>query len=107
VTGRWGRHRQLLLLDDLKEKRGYLKLKEKALDCTLWRTRFGRVRGPVIRDYRMNERITSNFHPVKILLITHWKVIFLCTDCMYIHNPCSYKIPLPVHNIMIAFSYFP
>jgi hypothetical protein len=42
VLGRWGRrHKQLL--DDLKEKRGYWKLKEEALDCTVWRTRFGRV----------------------------------------------------------------
>jgi hypothetical protein len=30
------------LLDDLKEKRKYWRLKEEALDHTLWRTRFGR-----------------------------------------------------------------
>jgi hypothetical protein len=30
------------LLDDLKEKKRYWKLKEEALDRTLWRTRFGR-----------------------------------------------------------------
>jgi hypothetical protein len=29
-----------LLLEDLKETRGYWKLKEAALDCTLWSTRF-------------------------------------------------------------------
>jgi hypothetical protein len=29
-------------LDDLKERIGYGKLKEEALDGTLWRTRFGR-----------------------------------------------------------------
>jgi hypothetical protein len=41
MTGRRGRkHKQLL--DDLKEKRRYWKLKEGALDRTLWRTRFGR-----------------------------------------------------------------
>ena len=39
-TGRHGiRCKQLL--DDYKEKRGYCKLKEKALNCTLWRTRYG------------------------------------------------------------------
>jgi hypothetical protein len=38
------------LLDDLKEKRGYWKLKEDALDRILWRTRFVRVYGPVIRE---------------------------------------------------------
>jgi hypothetical protein len=53
MTGRRGRkHKQLL--DDLKEKR-YWKLKDEALDRTLWRTRFGRGHGPVVRqDYRMH-----------------------------------------------------
>jgi hypothetical protein len=37
------------LLDDLKEKRRYWKLKEEAIDRT-WRTRFGRGYGPVIRQ---------------------------------------------------------
>jgi hypothetical protein len=41
MTGRRGRRRKKLL-DDLKEKRRYWKLKEEALDRTLWRTRFGR-----------------------------------------------------------------
>jgi hypothetical protein len=48
VTGR-RRGRRKKLLDDLKEKRGYCKLKE-ALDCTVWRTRFGRGYGPVVRQ---------------------------------------------------------
>ena len=38
------------LLNDLKETREYWKLKEEALDRTLWRTRFGRGCGPVIRQ---------------------------------------------------------
>jgi len=37
-----------MLLVDLKEMRGYCKLTEKALDCTLWRTGFGRGYVPVI-----------------------------------------------------------
>jgi hypothetical protein len=49
VTGRQGR-RCKQLLDDLKEMRGYWKLKEEALDPTQWRTRFGRGYGPVIRQ---------------------------------------------------------
>jgi hypothetical protein len=49
VTGRRGR-RCKKLLDDLKEKRGYCKLKEEALDRTLWRTRSGRGYGPVVRQ---------------------------------------------------------
>jgi hypothetical protein len=48
VTGRRGRRRKQLL-DDLKEERGYWKLKEEALECTLWRPRFGRGYGPVVR----------------------------------------------------------
>ena len=41
MTVRRGRrHRKLL--DDLKERRGYSDLKEKALDRTVWRNRFGR-----------------------------------------------------------------
>jgi hypothetical protein len=49
MKGRRGRRRKQLL-DDLKEKRRYWKLKEKALDRTLWRTRFGRGYGPVVRQ---------------------------------------------------------
>jgi hypothetical protein len=37
-------------MDDLKEKRQYWQLKEEALDRTLWRTRFGRGYGPVVRQ---------------------------------------------------------
>ena len=37
-TGRRGRRRKQLL-DDLNENRGYCKLKEEALDRTVWRTR--------------------------------------------------------------------
>ena len=49
MTGRRGRRRKQLL-DDLKEKKRYWKLKEVALDRTLWRTRFGRGYGPVVRQ---------------------------------------------------------
>ena len=37
------------LLDDLKEGRGYWKLKEENLDRTMWRTCFRRGYGPVVR----------------------------------------------------------
>jgi hypothetical protein len=47
--GRQGRRRRKLL-DNLKERRGYFHLKEKALDRTIWRDRFGRVFGPVVRQ---------------------------------------------------------
>jgi len=38
------------LVDDLKERRGYSKLKGEALDRTPWRTRFGRDCGAVLRQ---------------------------------------------------------
>jgi hypothetical protein len=49
MTGRRGIRRKQLL-DDLKEKRRYWELKEEALDGTVWRTRFVRGYGPVIRQ---------------------------------------------------------
>jgi hypothetical protein len=49
MTGRRGRRRKQLL-EDLKEKSRYWKLKEEALDHALWRTRFGRGYEPVVRQ---------------------------------------------------------
>jgi hypothetical protein len=49
VKGRRGRRRKQLM-DGLKEKRGYCKLKKEALDRIVWRTGFGRVCGPVVRQ---------------------------------------------------------
>jgi hypothetical protein len=49
VTGRQG-GRRTKLLDDLKERRRFSHLKEEALDRTMWRARFGRGFGPVVRQ---------------------------------------------------------
>jgi hypothetical protein len=49
VTKRRGRRREKLL-DDLKDRRGYSHFKEEALDRTMWRNRFGRGFGPVVRE---------------------------------------------------------
>jgi len=49
VTERRGRRRKKLL-DGLKERRGYSNLKEGAVDRTMWRARFGRGFGPVVRQ---------------------------------------------------------
>jgi len=54
MTVRRGR-RSKQLLDNLKEKRGYCKLKDKVLDRIPWRTRFGRDYEPVLRHYEMSE----------------------------------------------------
>ena len=45
VTGGRGRRRR-----KLKERKGYSHLKEEALDRTMWRARFGRGFGPVVRQ---------------------------------------------------------
>ena len=44
------RRRRRKLLDDLKERKGYSHLKGEALDRTVWRNRFGRGFGPVVRQ---------------------------------------------------------
>jgi len=49
VTGKQGRRRRKLLYD-LQKRRGYSHLKEEGLDRTMWRARFGRVFGPVVRQ---------------------------------------------------------
>jgi hypothetical protein len=49
VIVRHGRRRRKLL-DDLKERKGDFHLKEEALDRTMWRVRFGRGFGPVVRQ---------------------------------------------------------
>jgi len=49
VRGRRGRRRRKLL-DYLKERRGHSHLKEEALDRTMWRARFGRGFGPVVKQ---------------------------------------------------------
>jgi hypothetical protein len=57
VTRRRGRRRKKLL-DDLKDRSGYSHLKEEALVRTMWRNRFGRGVGPVVRQNTqwMNEQ---------------------------------------------------
>jgi len=63
VRGR-GRRRRKRLLVGINESRGHDKIKEEALDCTLWGTRFGRGNGPVARQTKelMNSFIHSFIH---------------------------------------------
>jgi len=55
VAGRQGRNRKQLV-DDLKEKRVCWKLKEEVLDRNVWRTRFDRGCGPVVRQTIRNDK---------------------------------------------------
>ena len=49
MTGR-RRRRRRKLLDYLKERTGYCRLKEEAVYRTTWRACFGRSFGPVVRQ---------------------------------------------------------
>jgi hypothetical protein len=49
VTGRQGKRRKQLL-NNVKETRGYWKLKEEALDCTLWKTTLEKAIVMVVRQ---------------------------------------------------------
>ena len=61
VTGRRGRRRRKLL-DNVKERRGYSHLKKGALNRTLWRARFGRGFGPVVRQTTKSMNEVSRGH---------------------------------------------
>jgi len=69
ATGRQGRRRRKLL-DDLKERRGYSQLKEEALDRTMWRARFGRGFGPVVRQ-------TTKWMNVAYLALPYFSTFFI------------------------------
>jgi hypothetical protein len=59
VARRRGRRRKKLL-DDLKDRRGYSRLIEEALDRTVWRNRFRGGFGPVVRqnnEWMMNVEV--------------------------------------------------
>jgi hypothetical protein len=66
VTGRQGRRRRMLL-DDLREKRGYSHLKEEALDRTMWRARFGRGFGQIVRQTTLMNKQTC-----RIVVMVHF-----------------------------------
>jgi hypothetical protein len=84
MTGRQGRTRKQLL-DDLKEKRRYWKWKEEALDRTVWRTRFGRGYGPVVRQ------------------TTEWKeyIYIYIYICIWQTSGVSYPHPNKTHKLHI------
>ena len=66
VRGR-RRRRSRKLLDDHKERSGYWKLKQEAVNRSLWRRRFERGYGPVVRDYVIT---TMKMMVVMIMMVT-------------------------------------
>ena len=76
LTCRRGRRRKQLL-DDLKEREGYWKIKEEALDRDLCRTRFGEGYGSFVRqlteqmvDYSLDIFIYHQCHIVYTWTVT-------------------------------------
>jgi hypothetical protein len=70
--------RRTNLLGDFKGTRGYGKLREEALDRTVWRTRFGTGYGPVVRQSAegVNE---TNYMP-KARCTLQFKNTILCNN---------------------------
>jgi hypothetical protein len=67
VKGRRGRrHRKLL--DELKERREYSHLQEEALDRIMYRVRFGKGFGPVVRQTTKLMNIRLDFIYTKHLI---------------------------------------
>jgi len=81
VTRRRGRRRKQLL-DYLKEKARYCRFKEEALDRTLWRTRFGRGFGPVVRQ---TEECIKYAHSV----VTYEFILKMIFPQISLHLPLS------------------
>jgi len=89
VTGRRGT-RCKQLLDERKKTRRYCKLEEEALDCTWWRTCFGRGHGPVVRQTaeRSNKRTNELTERMKLVFL---KVrISIVTDKQHLHATCRH-----------------
>ena len=70
------RRRRRQLPNDFKEMGGYCTLKEEALGCTLWRTRFGRGCGLVVRETKKYDGcvvITFIFHSHATVIVSESK----------------------------------
>ena len=94
MTGRQGGRRKQLL-DDLKKARGCCKLKEEALDHTVWRCRPGRGYGPVVWQTMEWMRQVWN-------LSTKWNLPWRHTGrCIrtYRRRHCSGRSPLPSRRL--------
>jgi len=94
VAGRW-RRRRTNLLDDLKERRGYSHLKEEVLDHTMWRARFGRGFGPVVRQTNkwMNSNSYMFWHRRACIIFSAF--VGWCINCKNIHSMCHVRTTKP------------
>jgi hypothetical protein len=72
------------LLDQLKERKGWCKLKEGALDRALWIAHLGRDCGPVVR--RTRELMSSRYSSVdgNTALVTCYFSVYVQGHCLHI-----------------------
>jgi len=88
MTGRRGRRRKKLL-DDFEERRGHSLLKKEALDRTMWRARFGRGFGLVVRQ------------------TTKWTTIFILSSKIFLRLQFSgCKIAVKVKFVYAMRAYY-
>ena len=87
VTRRRGRRRKKVL-DDLKDRRGYYHLKEEALDRTMWRKRFGKGVGPVVRQITewMNEFCKDLLPYIVLGLKIKWHHCSSSLTSLHVHH---------------------
>jgi hypothetical protein len=77
-------------MDIIKETRRDWKLKESALDHTLWTTRFGRGYGPVIRDFIITTYFKFQFDHVHLCCCKHTCFSKLQSEVIPRHVVCGY-----------------
>jgi hypothetical protein len=109
VTGKRGR-RSRKLLDDLMERREYSHPKEEALFRSMWRARFGRGFGPVVKHITkwMNESGSVLRHSgatYRSIFMGQAILNFLTLRCLTFEDGTDrllrkfgIKIPLYLHN---------
>jgi len=107
VAGRRGR-RIKLLTDNLKKKTGYCKLKEEALDRTVWRNGCGRGCGLFVSQYcRMNEGMNEwmrEWMVIKTLLATMGNKVYLMkkiTSYFNTYHMSTRQGPNPDKNLQL------
>jgi len=108
VTGRRGRRRRKLL-NFLKERRGYFHLKKQSLDRTLWRARFGRGFGPVVRQTTKEYMYIYVHTYIYIYIYTNARACVCVCMCvcrcnpLLVHTPSSPGIDLDSAKCRITF----
>jgi endonuclease III-like uncharacterized protein len=79
------------LLDDLKDTRGYWKLKDEALDRTLWRTSFGRCCGAVVIQTTDWLNVQIHIKTLSFLLFFYLTAYFVCLGESIIFQEFCYE----------------